>query len=193
MNMFRRRTTAGDQRGQGLAEIALVIPVFVLALVGIFDVGTGVFTNSAVSQAAREGARLAATEAAWIGLTGGRCVATAGDITAANPGAQVCPADVATFKANIVTAVNRMAVTTGGVATVFISCNMGDAGDPVPTGAWTEASGGNGCVDGSGNPVSGSGETVSVRILYDYTPMTPIINDIIGTVPLSGSASMIIH
>ena len=78
-------------------------------------------------------------------------------VTVAQPGAHVCPADVATFKANVVGAVNRMVAAVGAVTAVHISCNDGDALDPVPTGDWTEASGGNGCLDGFGNPVGASG------------------------------------
>ena len=65
MMSLRRRT--GDQDGQGLVEIALVLPVFLLILFGILDVGRAVYTNSTLSQAAREGARLAAAEASCAG------------------------------------------------------------------------------------------------------------------------------
>lgn len=191
LRMTRRRT--GDEHGQGLVEIALAIPVLVLALVGIFDVGRLVFTNAVISQAAREGARLAAAEAAWVGLTNPRCVASESAITSANPGAQVCPTDPATFRAHVVDAVNRMAVTAGALSTVYVSCNVGDGADPLPTGEWTESSGGNGCEDGAGNPVGADGEIVSVRVVHTYQPMTPIISDLMGPVTLTGSASMVIN
>ena len=61
---MRRRT---NQEGQGLVELAMVLPVFMLAVFGLFDVGRLVYVNSTLSQAAREGARVAATEAGWIG------------------------------------------------------------------------------------------------------------------------------
>ena len=51
-----RRTRA---RGQGLVEFALVLPVFVLTLVSLFDLGRGVFAYNTLTNAAREGARLA--------------------------------------------------------------------------------------------------------------------------------------
>ena len=54
--------------GQTLVEFALVFPVFILLLFGIVDAGRFVYMNSVLSQAAREGARLAAVEASWIGL-----------------------------------------------------------------------------------------------------------------------------
>ena len=40
-------------------EFALVLPVFVLVLVSLFDLGRGVFAYNTLTNAAREGARLA--------------------------------------------------------------------------------------------------------------------------------------
>jgi hypothetical protein len=181
------------RNGQGLVEFALVLPVFLLAVFGLIDVGRLVYTNSVLSQGAREGARLAATEAGWIGVTGAACVGSASAIGAGNPGAHVCPPTVAALKADIVGAVNRMVAAVGPVTVVHISCNDGTGGDLAPKGDWTDVSGGNGCKDSSGNPVSGSGELVSVRVKYTYQPITPVISSLIGSVPLSGSATMVIH
>jgi hypothetical protein len=44
-------------RGQTLAEFALILPVFVMILVGIFDGGRLVFAYNGVNNAAREGGR----------------------------------------------------------------------------------------------------------------------------------------
>lgn len=46
-------------RGQALVEFALTIPIFLLLVVALFDVGRAVFTYNAITNAAREGARLA--------------------------------------------------------------------------------------------------------------------------------------
>lgn len=179
-----------DQRGQGLVEFAVVLPVFLLAIFGLLDVGRLVYTNSALSQAAREGARLGATEAGRIGAVGPACVADPSLVGTSNPGAQVCPADVATFKNHIVGAVNRMVVNMGPISVVHISCDSDGSG---PSIEWSEGAGGNGCHDGSGNPIAATGQLVSVRVQYTYEPLTPIISSLISSVPLSGSASMIIH
>src|SRR6186997_1081490 len=53
---LRRR---GTRRGQALVEFALVIPLFVLFLVAIFDLGRAVFAYNTLTNAAREGARTA--------------------------------------------------------------------------------------------------------------------------------------
>jgi Flp pilus assembly protein TadG len=49
----------GSARGQAMVEFALVVPVFVLLLVGLFDVGRAVYAHHTVNNAAREAARLA--------------------------------------------------------------------------------------------------------------------------------------
>jgi len=46
-------------RGQSLAEFALVLPVFLLILMALFDVGRAVFVYNGLTNAVREGARLA--------------------------------------------------------------------------------------------------------------------------------------
>ena len=56
--MMRRRPPRRG-RGQALVEFALVFPIAILVLVAIFDVGRGVFAYNGLTNAAREGARLA--------------------------------------------------------------------------------------------------------------------------------------
>jgi len=46
-------------RGQALVEFALILPVLILILLAIFDVGRLVYAYNAVSNAAREGGRTA--------------------------------------------------------------------------------------------------------------------------------------
>jgi hypothetical protein len=46
-------------RGQALAEFALVIPILVLLMLALFDMGRAVFLYNGLTNAAREGARLA--------------------------------------------------------------------------------------------------------------------------------------
>ena len=56
-----RRPNRGrrGQAGQGLTEFAFVLPIFVLVLVGLFDLGRAVFAYNTITNAAREGARVA--------------------------------------------------------------------------------------------------------------------------------------
>lgn len=48
-----------SQAGQALLEFALVLPILVLAILGIFDLGWAVYANNTLASAAREGARMA--------------------------------------------------------------------------------------------------------------------------------------
>lgn len=55
MDVLRRRL----ERGQALVEFALIASVFILVLVGLFDVGRLVYAYHTVNNAAREGGRQA--------------------------------------------------------------------------------------------------------------------------------------
>lgn len=57
MKKPRRRS-----RGQALVEFALAIPIFLVLLFGLVDIGRLVYVNNAISQAAREGARYGAVQ-----------------------------------------------------------------------------------------------------------------------------------
>lgn len=52
-------TGSQPARGQSLVEFALVVPLFLLLLFGLFDLGRGVFAYNAIQNAAREAVRLA--------------------------------------------------------------------------------------------------------------------------------------
>lgn len=56
MRTFKR---GRDSRGQALVEFALILPILVLVMVGIFDVGRLVYAYNTVNNAAREGGRQA--------------------------------------------------------------------------------------------------------------------------------------
>lgn len=53
-----QRRGKGRDRGQSLVEFALIFPVLVVILLGIFDLGRVVFAYNSLTNAAREGARL---------------------------------------------------------------------------------------------------------------------------------------
>jgi Flp pilus assembly protein TadG len=48
--------------GQSLIELAIVLPLLLLLVMGIFDLGRGIFYYSAIHNAAREGARYGAID-----------------------------------------------------------------------------------------------------------------------------------
>lgn len=48
-----------SERGQSLVEFALIFPIFILVLVGLFDLGRAVFAYNTISNASRESVRVA--------------------------------------------------------------------------------------------------------------------------------------
>lgn len=56
---LRSRHSGGSPRGQTLVEFALVMPIFLMLLIGIFDLGRVVWANDTLASAAREGVRYA--------------------------------------------------------------------------------------------------------------------------------------
>lgn len=126
-----------------MVEFALILPILVLLLVGLFDVGRAVFAYNTVSNAAREAVRLAVVD---------QTVATVAD-HAAQRGVSL-GLDPAT-----------------DVTVDFLTTTLTDAapcnGTPVPPGCIAE-----------------------VTVNYAYTPATPIIGNLIGSLTLSSTARM---
>ncbi|MGH2512781.1 MAG: TadE/TadG family type IV pilus assembly protein, partial [Candidatus Limnocylindrales bacterium] len=168
----RSRTSTG----QSLVEFALVLPLFLLMLFGLIDVGRYVYLNSVMSQAAREGARVAAVEVGWIGSTDPACGKTGGP---------VCPANLAALQADVTAAANRMIAPFGVVNSVYVNCSQPSG---APSGKWTAPVPLTNCSsDAVGTDV------VSVRVVLTSTPITPIVGQIVGSVTAAGSATMIIN
>jgi Flp pilus assembly protein TadG len=58
LNPLHRHRTRRD-RGQSLVEFALVLPIFLVLFFAVIDFGSAIFTYNSLTNAAREGARLA--------------------------------------------------------------------------------------------------------------------------------------
>ena len=139
-------TSRRRSRGQGLVEFAVVLPVIVLVVFGVLDLGRGVFTYNALGQAARQASRTAMVDQ---DLTDIRSAAIdyaptlglqAGDVT-------VCFKD---YDSNLT--------------------NCGSSADDCPQNDRFI-----GCL-------------AIVEVEMTYTPMTPIIGSIIGSVPMSSTS-----
>jgi len=52
------QTSLSRRDGQSLVEFALILPLFVLFIIGIFELGRAFFSFIAITNAAREGARV---------------------------------------------------------------------------------------------------------------------------------------
>lgn len=178
MRAFVGRRGRAWRRGQNLVEFALVLPIFLLLVFGMIDVGRLVYMNSTLSQAAREGARVASVEAYWVGKagtpTGPGCNAVGGP---------TCPANLTELRTHVLSAANQMmtpfeSITDGDL---LLSCVAPTATPP----DWTSP------------PYACSYRTpngqASVQVEAEFTPITPVIGQLLGTIPLVASATMIIN
>jgi len=118
--MNRQRPGTGDRdRGATAVEFALLLPVLLFLVCGLIDFGRALNAQITLTQAAREGARLAAlgqsnvtsrTQAAATGLSGVTVTVTAcpGGGTAADASVQV------SYRFSFVTPVGAIAALLGG-------------------------------------------------------------------------------
>ncbi|NLP50797.1 TadE family protein [Bacillus sp. RO1] len=65
-----------SQKGQSLVEFALIVPLILLLLFGMFDIGRVLFSAVALEHAAREGARVAS-----VGKTNAEVIASINNAT----------------------------------------------------------------------------------------------------------------
>jgi hypothetical protein len=174
MAMMRRPVTPGRHRSQGqtLVEFALVLPIFLLVVFAVIDGGRYIFLSSALSNAAREGARLGSVEAWWKGSSDASC---------GTAGGPVCPANTTVLINHITAAANRQMAPFGSVDNVYIRCDA--AGNAPPTGNWTTKT----CTGNS------AGGTISVRVNYTWDAITPLVANIMGSITTSGSATVSIN
>jgi len=68
----------------------------------------------------------------------------------------------------------------GTITNVYLSC---DAPGSAPSGAWTGVN----CTS------NGQGNVVSVRVVYTYNPITPIVGPMVGSVVRQAAATMVIN
>ena len=70
--MIRRRSVRAEDRGRGqaLVEFALVLPIFLLVVFGLFDLGRVVYINNTLSEVARDGARWGSVQGRSYDATG---------------------------------------------------------------------------------------------------------------------------
>ena len=69
--MNRRGRVGRGSEGQALIETALVLPVLVLLLIGIFDLGRAVWLSNTLATAVREGSRYGIVHGAQSGTPSG--------------------------------------------------------------------------------------------------------------------------
>jgi Flp pilus assembly protein TadG len=155
------------QRGQALMEFALVLPIFLLIIFGIIDIGRYVYVTNAFNEAAREGARYGSVEQ-W---------------------AYSCPASVPVasqtrFTCSAAVALSRIAGAPAYVSTPTVTCYSkgGDSSTAVSSAT---------CRAGYLLQVTVSTPTSPPDQQFHF--FTPVIGQMLGTPTISGQASVVVQ
>jgi Flp pilus assembly protein TadG len=154
--------------GQSLVEFAVALPVLLLLLLGMLDLGRAFFVREQVSDAARAALREAVT--ANEQATGNAaCLNSAGRVTVALPATGSVIASIATA-ADIADSPSGSASGTslaGGTLTVTWHCAAGAAITNTTNGGVTD-------------PADGRSDSVEVVLQYPLALLYPIIQHIAG-------------
>lgn len=149
-----------DGRGQTLVEFALVFPLIVLMLFGIFDLGRAVYAYNTIGNAARLGARIAAVNQIPESLLG--------DCDESRPVENPLAA-------------HWSIKTCAAASAVSLGIQVGDvtvAYSPPPSTALT-------CV----SPLE-VGCVAIVTVTYIYRPMTPVISSMFSTISMASTSQV---
>lgn len=172
MNILRKRRT----HGQALVEFALVIPLFLMLVFGIVDVGRYVFTNNQLNQAAREAAR--------VGAVTSRPDCTAGTRDA-------CINEIARERSTGI-ALKAGTATSGPQSGpgVYTRCFRWNGVTPNPT---IDDSGVTNGYDSIAFASCRGGDTLVVRLNSDFSLVTPIVAQFLGNQNLFGQAIVTVN
>ena len=133
-------------RGQSLVEFALLLPVLIVTLLGMLDFGRAIYAYNAVSEAARNGARVAIVNQ------------TPGDICL---------------------------VAAGRAVALGLPTACAPNGNPGTVGVWVTTSGDPAC-----SPVPDINCLESVKVTYQFRPITPVIGAILGPINISSTSTV---
>jgi Flp pilus assembly protein TadG len=187
--LLHARSAGRRERGQGLVEFAIILPVFLLLLVIMLDMGFAFYSNLTIAYASREGARVGAALANGGGAPGcgagqspnagtvdtfviaavERVLTSAGIRLDVNPSGGGGVTAIRIFKANPTTGADT------GVANVWTYSAGSGPTIPGTTHAldFTETSHGwNACA--RVNSIAAS-DTLGVSIAYRYAFITPVV------------------
>jgi hypothetical protein len=159
--MKRRQGRAPRGTGQTLVEFALVLPVIVLMLFGILDLGRAVYAYNTIANAARIGARVAAVNQ----------ILTSPDCNESRPVEDPADAHWSIRRCAADAAVSLGVQPLPGPNGVDVSYQKADMSGPCPTPLQL------GCV-----------AVVTVR--YSYQPMTPFVGHLFSSIPMDATSEM---
>jgi Flp pilus assembly protein TadG len=189
-------------RGQGLVEFALVAPLLIALAFGIFDFGRGMSANVTVTNASREGARWLATQASNLTSStnyGSSCPtgtsapgSSSGQLQAWN---QMLNANLSMSGVIQMTVYFYKSTNSPSSNTAFSGWDLKEdcarnVGNTAFTGTVTPTTGSN-----TGDPsyTPATGDWVEFRVVYQYTTATPIIHQLVQTVTIDQSTTMVLE
>jgi len=163
MTTLRRIRGLGGARGQGIAEFALVFPLIVLLLFGVFDMGRAVYAYNSIANAAREGARVAAVNQLDPGVTHTGCNEDMPVEDTTNPRwwPKSCAAAAAV----------SLGLSPGSVTITYAA--PGDATNLICTSASLHV----GCI-------------ATVGVAYTWSAITPVIGAFLGPINMNASSQI---
>jgi hypothetical protein len=115
-----------DQRGQTLIEFAILLPVLLMMIMGVLDIGRIVWANDMISNAAREGARYAIVHGASK-LTA--CPVGPPGVDTVIPAASASCPHPSPSKESIRDAARNWAIAAGHTVTVHVCYGISCTGD----------------------------------------------------------------
>ncbi len=127
-----------SESGQSLVEFALAIPVFLLILFGLFDLGRVVYAYNTISNASRESVRVSIVNQTQADVEG-----------------------------EAIKQAVSLGLTNADVTPVYLDEHGGVCATPIAVN----------CL-------------ASVTVVYNFTPVTPVIGQIIGTLQITSATEM---
>jgi Flp pilus assembly protein TadG len=191
-----RRLHRRGARGQGLVEFALVAPFLIALAFGIFDFGRGMSANVTVTNAAREGARWLATDASSITTSpfGSACPTgttapstTSGQLAAWN---QLLNANLPMSGVIQMTVYFYKSTNPPSSHSAFQGFDLEEDCGTTFNGTVTSTPGSN---SGDASYTPTTGDWVQFRIRYQYTTATPIIHQLVSTVTIDQTSTMVLE
>jgi TadE-like protein len=180
-------TMKRTEGGQTLVETALILPIFLLLLVSIFDLGHVVWANDQLSNAAREAARYAIVHG---GSASNACPVGPPGPDAVIPGASVSCPNPAPSKQSIRDVATSWAQNAGANVTVYV-CYWGDETTTQPNVQTCDGSTSNDTADSDpGNDARG--EKVSVQVTATVGLAAPAFFGL-NNISLSSTSTMLVN
>jgi Flp pilus assembly protein TadG len=184
MHHLRRRSRS---RGQGLVEFALVLPIFLVILIGMVDLGRTIWANNSVANAAREAARFAAVH-------GGSCE----DLSSTGCGtSNYCPVGPAVSTAAIPATSSSCPYPSNSKQSIYNTATgyLVGGGTTTVTACYYDPTSANSCTGNTDQTTYGTNKRGNAVTVTVSTTVPIILGSFLGfsTLTVSGTSTMLIN